>query len=286
MTSLQSNQDSHVHFPRVYVINLDWSAERLNDFKQSFEPLGLDVIRVVGVDGKELTLPHPDCDEESYRRYHGARVGKGVIGCYFSHLKALRQFLESNEETALICEDDVTAKPELPQILGEVLAFKKHWDMLRLHCHHIPNWSRIPMHVPVRKLSLGYRLTAPVYWAEGAGAYLVNRKAAEKIVTSSLPMYLPYDHAFEQNWRMGFTIMMVIPFPIVLNVHAAHSVINSADIHNSTDMNNKRGKSKLPYFQRYLCSPVLPYRGLMTCLRWRKQIGTALWYRLFPPEKE
>jgi len=281
MASLQFSQDNLVNFPRVYVINLDRSPERLEDFKQSFEPLGLDVVRVAAVDGKELTLPHPDCDPESYRRYHGAHIGKGVIGCYLSHIKALRQFLESDEETALICEDDVAAKPELAQILSEVLSFKKHWDMLRLNCHKIPNWSRIPMHVPVRKLNFGYCLTAPVYWCEGTGAYLVNRKAAEKIVASSLPMYLPYDHAFEQNWRMDFTIMLVVPFPVVLNAHATHSTIDT------TDPLQKRGESnKLPFFQRYLFSPVLPYRGLMTCQRWRKQIGTALWYRLFPPGRE
>ena len=281
MTSLQSSQDNHVNLPRVYVINLDRSPDRLEKFMQSFEPTGLDIVRVAAVDGKELTLPHPDCNEDSYRRYHGAHIGKGVIGCYLSHIKALRQFLETDEEIALICEDDVTAKPELPQILGEVLSFKKHWDMVRLNCLHIPNWSRIPMHVPVRKLNFDYRLTAPIYWSGGAGAYLVNRKAAERIVTCSLPMYLPYDHAFEQNWRMDFTIMMVVPFPIVLNEYSRHSTIGATNRSASAG-----ARAKLSFFQRYLFSPVLPYRGLMTCLRWRKQIGTALWYRLFPPKKE
>jgi glycosyl transferase family 25 len=116
-----------------------------------------------------------------------------------------------------------------------------------------------------------------VYWAGGTGAYLVNRKAAERIIAFSLPMYLPYDHAFEQNWRMDLTIMMVVPFPIVLNRHSSHSTIGAATRETQT------AREKLPFFQRYLFSPMLPYRGLMTCQRWRKQIGTALWYRLFPP---
>jgi glycosyl transferase family 25 len=253
--------------PKVYVLNLDRSPERLKDFIQSFSPTGLEVVRVSGVDGNELTLPHPDYDERKYRLYHGKQTSMGAIGCYFSHIKALRQFLESNEETALICEDDVAAKQELSQVLDEVLAFQNHWDLLRLNCLHIPT------HVPVRKLESGYRLSVPVYWAGGTGAYLVNRNAAEKIIACSLPMYLPYDHAFEQNWRMNLTAMMVVPFPIVLNEHCGCSTITARTI----------PRDKLSFVQRYLCSPLLPYRGLMTCQRWRKQLSTALWYRLFPP---
>jgi glycosyl transferase family 25 len=37
---------------RIYVLNLDRSPERLQTFMRSFEPLGLDVVRVPAVDGK------------------------------------------------------------------------------------------------------------------------------------------------------------------------------------------------------------------------------------------
>jgi glycosyl transferase family 25 len=240
---------------------------------RSFKPLGLDIIRVAAVDGKELALPHPDYDERRYRLYHGKRTSRGTVGCYFSHIKALRQFLESDAETVLICEDDVSAKPELPRVLQEVLSLRQHWDLLRLNC------LRIPTHVPVQKLSMDYRLTVPVYWAGGTGAYLVNRKAAEKIIACSLPMYLPYDHAFEQNWRMNITIMMTVPFPIVLNKHGHRSTISATD-----RLTVQETRGKFSFCWRYFFSPLLPYRGLMTCQRWRKQLGTALWYRLFPPK--
>ena len=68
--------------PRVYVINLDRSPDRLKDFMQSFEPLELDILRVAAVDGKELTLPHPDYNENNYRRFHGQRTSMGAVGCY------------------------------------------------------------------------------------------------------------------------------------------------------------------------------------------------------------
>jgi glycosyl transferase family 25 len=262
--------------PKIYVLNLDRSPERWKNFRQSFEPLGLDIVRVAAVDGKELTLPHPDYDERRFQLYHGKRTSRGAVGCYFSHIQALRQFLESDEETALICEDDVSAKPELPQVLREVLSFRKHWDLLRLNC------LLIPTHVSIRKLNLGYRLTVPVYWSGGAGAYLVNRKAAERIITFSLPMYLPYDHAFEQNWRMDFTIMMTVPFPIVLNENCHRSTIGETDCLAAQAV----VRDKLSFFRRYLFSHLLPYRGLMTSQRWRKQLGTALWYRLFPPSED
>ena len=134
--------------------------------------------------------------------------------------------------------------------------------------------------IPVKKLDLGYYLTVPIYYMPGAGAYLVNRKAAERMIKFLLPMYLPWDHAFEQNWRMGLTTMMVVPFPIELNEHKSHSVIGTVD-----GLAGGSRHDRLPFLQRYLLSPVLPYRGLMTCQRWRKQLGTALWYRLFPPQE-
>jgi len=263
--------------PKVYVINLDRSPERLQTFIQSFGSTGLEIVRVSAVDGSELALPHPDYDDRRYRLYQGRRVtSMGIIGCYFSHINALRQFLESDEETALICEDDVSAKPELPQVLREVLSLRKHWDFLRLNCEFTT--KNMPVYIPIKKLGFGYRLTVPTYYMPGAGAYLVNRKAAERMIKFLLPMYLPWDHAFEQNWRMGLTTMMVVPFPIELNEHKSHSVIGAVD-----GLAGGSRHDRLPFLQRYLLSPMLPYRGLMTCQRWRKQLGTALWYRLFPP---
>ena len=138
----------------------------------------------------------------------------------------------------------------------------------------------MPVYVPIKKLDLGYRLTVPIYYMPGAGAYLVNRKAAERMIEFLLPMYLPWDHAFEQNWRMDLTAMMIEPFPIVLNEHKELSVIGTTD-----RLAGGSRHDRLPFLQRYLFSPMLPYRGFVTCQRWRKQLGTALWYRLFPPSE-
>ncbi|MDR0327832.1 MAG: glycosyltransferase family 25 protein [Planctomycetaceae bacterium] len=215
--------------PKVYVINLDRSPERLNDFVQSFGAVGLEIVRVPAVDGSEITLPHPDYNERKHQLYQGETTGMGVVGCYFSHIKALRQFLESDEETSLICEDDVSAKPELPQILDNLLVLKKHWDFVRLGGLRAPSMRIGPwacsMYVPIRKLGNGYRLSVPVYYVPSAAAYLINRKAAEKMVACLLPMSLPYDYAFEQNWRMKLTAMMTVPYPIVLNEHNSRSEI-------------------------------------------------------------
>jgi glycosyl transferase family 25 len=188
-------------------------------------------------------------------------------------------FLESNEETALICEDDVSAKPELPQVLDEVLSLKKHWDIVRMNCEYTTKY--MPVYIPIKKLDHGYRLTVPTYYMPGAGAYLVNRRAAEKMIKFLLPMYLPWDHALYQNWRMGLTAMMVVPFPIELNEHKNQSAIAMTD-----HLAGGSRHDRLSFFRRYLFSPILPYRGYVTCQCWRKQLGTALWYRLFPPSAD
>jgi glycosyl transferase family 25 len=229
----------------------------------SFCLSGLNIIRVSGVDGQQIELPHPDYDERRYRLYHGKKINKGEIGCYFSHMKALRMFLESDAERALICEDDITAKPELRETLEEAAIYREHWDLLRVNSLHAPT------HVPIKKLKNG-KLVIPVYWTGGTGAYLVNRKAAERIVTLLLPMYLPYDHALDQVWKLGITAMMIHPFPIALNEFSQQTMIAASHSY------------KLPFVRRYILSPMLLYRGLNTCKRWLWQFSTVIKCLFFP----
>lgn len=238
-----------------YVINLDRSVDRWERLTQSFSPLKLNMIRVSAVDGQTIDFPHPDYSEKRYRLCHGKKTHTNEVGCFFSHLKALRIFLESGQEHALICEDDISATPELVEVLHEVLRYRHSWDILRINGLHVP------AQVPVTSLTKGYQLTVPLAWFGGTGAYMVNRKAAERLLKHIVPMRVPYDHALGHNWLMGLTAMMVKPYPIRLNETAGTSLIQQDK------------KYKLPFFQRY--ATVLPYRGVMTLGYWIKQIGTT-----------
>ena len=247
-----------------YVINLDRSVGRWERLVQSFSGLELNLIRISAVDGKMIDFPHPEYSEKRYRLYHSKKTHPNEVGCYFSHMKVLRAFLTSSQEHALICEDDISAKPELVDVLREALRYRHSWDILRL------NGLNTPVQVPVAPLIPGYQLTIPLTWYGGAGAYMVNRKAAERLLKHIVPMRIPYDHALDQNWLMRLTIAMIKPYPIVLNETSGDSMIAQ---HKSY---------KLPFFQRYVT--VLPYRGAMTLGYWIKQLSTTAKYLIRKPK--
>jgi len=247
-----------------YVINLDRSTDRWERFTHSFSGLDLNMIRISAVDGKTIEFPHVEYSEKLYRLYHGKKTHPNEVGCFFSHMKALRTFLASNSEHALICEDDISAKPELVEVLHEALRYRRSWDILRLNGLHAP------FQVPVVSLVKGCQLTIPITWFGGAGSYMVNRKAAERLLKHLVPMRVPYDHALDQNWLMGLTAAMIKPYPIVLNETAWNSSIGASKDY------------KLPFFQRYMT--VLPYRSVMTLGRWGKQLSTAAKYLIVKPK--
>src|SRR5690242_13279510 len=100
---------------RAYIINLDSAVDRWAYVERSFRVSQLELCRVPAVSAKELQFPHPDFSEESYRWLHGRTHNPREAACYFSHLKAMRIFLETAESHALIGEDDITLRPDLDQ---------------------------------------------------------------------------------------------------------------------------------------------------------------------------
>ena len=103
-----------------YIINLDRAQDRWNATSEKFRTLGLNVIRIPAIEGKDLTFPHPDFAAWRYFFWYGRKMIPNKVACYFSHIKALKTFLETDKEHAMICEDDVTPCLELKEIITEL----------------------------------------------------------------------------------------------------------------------------------------------------------------------
>ncbi|MDR3182665.1 MAG: glycosyltransferase family 25 protein, partial [Planctomycetaceae bacterium] len=93
-----------------YIINLDRAKDRWDEVSGRFQSVGFNVIRVPAVDGRELRFPHPDFAQRRYFWLYGRPPVGAKIACFLSHIKALKTFLESDAQHALICEDDVFPK--------------------------------------------------------------------------------------------------------------------------------------------------------------------------------
>ncbi|MDR1382314.1 MAG: glycosyltransferase family 25 protein [Planctomycetaceae bacterium] len=194
-----------------YILNLDRSPDRWLRCQREYGNLGLNVIRVDAVDGKQIILPHKEYSKWGFRLRCGYDAFPEEIGCFFSHVKALRLFLESDREHAVICEDDTTPLPDLAEVVDEACRYRKYWDLLRL------NGIKEPKQYKIVQLNQKYQLCIPFNHYLGSGAYMLNRKAAKKLLQHALPMRVPFDHVLGLNWTMGFSIASVKPYPIQLN---------------------------------------------------------------------
>lgn len=190
------------------LINLDRATDRLQQMDEQLQRLGISYRRVAAVEGATLAEPIDDYDKAGYRIRIGKQTNKNEIGCYFSHINAMRALLDSDASHALILEDDALLPDDIHALLEELLEHGEHWDMVRLSS------SRIGVYLPVCDLSADRRLVINTRVLKNTAGYLINRKGAERCLDCLLPMQRPYDVAIDRDWSMGLRTACVIPFPI------------------------------------------------------------------------
>jgi glycosyl transferase family 25 len=219
-TSLSAASSTTLH---TWVINLDRATERLARISAQLEGLGLPWTRLAAVDARALTPEQRAAlDEPAYRRKHGMTPSLGELGCYLSHVAVMRALLASRYEFALVLEDDVMLRPELPAVLQALMAHRNRWDVAKLSAVH----SGTPQ--PYLPLTPGHSLAVMLTRCTGSSAYLMNRAAAKEYLAQLLPMSLPYDHVFDQGWRFGLKFRLVTPTPCGHDEHIESTIVGTA----------------------------------------------------------
>lgn len=180
---------------KTYVINLKDSVDRREAIlaEVTKHPL-MDVELVEAFDGRKLNQEEIKACfnvKKFTNRYYRNPKG-GEIGCTLSHRICYQKLLESKEEFALILEDDVNfVYPEdiettLKDILEEYRDNKPYFITLAMHFLYYPKKCR----------KLGRYTFYKIYDAYGTCAYLINRKAAERLLSVSFPFIVADDFLF------------------------------------------------------------------------------------------
>jgi len=204
----------------LFLVNLDRSSDRLAASQISFSQLNLEFHRIAAIDGSFEDLNTYPIDLKQFKLRHGRQsVRTGEVGCYFSHLKALRVFVESQYEFGIILEDDTQPDISLPKILEALLDWKDQWDIVPLF--HFHKGTPITIHT-----NKDVSLTIHLSHISSAAAYVVNRTAAVKLIKHLEVMCACIDHSLFEARHHQLKIRGVLPMPISLTQQASQSTIN------------------------------------------------------------
>ena len=197
----------------TYVINLLRATERKEYMASLLKPYDhlLDVRFIEGVDGKSLSAQQVDeaFDKElSFQRY-GRKLNPGEIGCTLSHYKCYKSLLESQEEYALILEDDIS-------ILRDLNVLDEFTSVLKSNKPIVLFLSGDYWYMNKGRLNEQYS-KACVYDAVGTYAYFINKAACKKILQKiDIPSHVA-DH-WSLYRRMGLSLKAIYPYMVDANI--------------------------------------------------------------------
>lgn len=216
---------------QTYLINLDRAKERLDFMQSEFEKCNLTYERISAVDAKTL-------DPNSYKvnNKYDRDLVPGEIGCYMSHLKTMETFLASDNEFAVIIEDDAILVDDFKTAVENALSnytqlsTKDQWDVLKLF-----NGKR--KHIKIADVDQKYIIAAcgtsvPITTI----AAIWTRKAAEKFLnkvnnpkpTIQRPIDCDLQHAREFDLRIyNLLPSLVKPAPVETQIQIDRSLRKS-----------------------------------------------------------
>lgn len=199
----------------LYYLNLDRDTMRRDDMEQQAREQGVVLHRIPGILGSELE----DGDLTSYEAARRLRImptplGAGEHGCILSHLKAMKTFLATNAEYAVILEDDAVILPGLMDNLRYLTAHTSGWGFVKLYSEPTTMFES-PKNPEDAKVKLAFHKKLP--W--GAVAYLLTRSTAQKII-----------ELFERGYWLAFDVQLAY-FLLRYDIPAAGVMQNLVSTH-------------------------------------------------------
>ena len=215
----------------TYLINLDGSTERLAAATAQLQQYGIAFERITAVDGRKIP---PEQLQNSYQQgkaitYMGRDLSPGEIGCYLSHIKAVRAFVASTADVGVVLEDDFCLQINYMPALQTAV----EW----LQSHGRADWQAI--NISNAKLKIASRLCAlPSNAASGRGLYhahyfpmlatavVWSRAGAEAFLKIAEPIFCPYDNVlryWQTRENKGYSIFppLICSSEVISDIDAA-----------------------------------------------------------------
>ena len=141
-------------------------------------------------------------------RHSGIDMRAGEMGCYLSHREIWKAFLAGDDELCLVLEDDVEIGPDFAAVVNALCDDTRDWEFVRL-TGVFPRTA-----FPLRRVAGEHFLVNYLAQPNGTQGYLLNRRAARRLVDYTADMAHAIDMAIDREWEHGVNIMGVVPGPI------------------------------------------------------------------------
>lgn len=165
---------------RVFLINLDRSADRLDWFMANARRIGLgDIERIAAVDGRSL-------DDNEVDRWRALSSGehslsRSELGCFLSHRCCWRRMVADGDDWTLILEDDVHLADSLPAFTKDAAWVPAGTGLVKIETNGKPQELLMQ---PVAA-AYGHQLRRLLSYHNCSGGYFVSREGARRLLAFS-----------------------------------------------------------------------------------------------------
>ncbi len=229
-----------------WVISLSPQADNTLKILASLKGQGIEAQVFLAVDGRQgpPVLEADEYIDESLALIRNRKLLTDTeLGCYLSHLRAVRTAYNDGYEFVCILEDDVAIEPHFAQVLRGVMP--KELDLVRLMA------LKLRRRKVVDDLLPGVVITRPERGTLGTQAYVFNRVGMRKFLGHANRIYEAIDHVLDHFYLLDLDTYGVEP-------HAVYELTTPSSI-TKTIPNMARRPN---VYQRLIYHPVKLYFSL------------------------
>lgn len=238
-----------------FVINLDRSPDRWLSINKQLTKLGINAERISAFDGNTLT--HDEIKKltpKLYSKWEFPReISSGEIGCYLSHLECWKKLVSSDDDWALVMEDDIQISERALKFLSDSSWIPEGVDIIQpFVVQPIMRYKVSKKFICIfdnDKCALYHPLKPHPL---GTLAYFISKNAAIDAIAHSFKIAMPVDEFLfgamsswakrHPTWKMNPAIVCDSTFSSTIS-----SVKRNINMKNSTlaTLNPKRQSRKL-----------------------------------------
>ncbi|MEO1701079.1 MAG: glycosyltransferase family 25 protein [Pseudomonadota bacterium] len=196
------------------LINLDRAKDRRANMEAKLASYGVKWVRVPAFDCREFEAGFVD---EVYAKSGRVRQDPGSIGSFMTHRECWRRLVASDEQHALIMEDDLLFGKDCAALLKDANWLPSSHDKCVVH---LETFGRVTV-IDVQAIaSIGqYGLHVMHRLHHGSAAYLIHRDTAKKALAGSTDLNnVPDEFLFmppPRNLFSDLPVLQAVPSPFV-----------------------------------------------------------------------